>query len=82
MESLRKKLDLGQREAIVVASEVGAELLLIDEADGRHIARISATSQRPLNSGGASRTWNDRRYCPRSPPSPAGSGNSPMTLGR
>ena len=36
---LQRKLDAGEAEAIALASELGATLLLMDESDGRNEAR-------------------------------------------
>ncbi len=37
--ALRRDLDLGEAETLALAVELGAEIVLIDEREGRHVAR-------------------------------------------
>jgi uncharacterized protein len=39
VKTLSGKLDRGESEAIALALEIHAEMLVIDEGDGRHVAR-------------------------------------------
>jgi len=39
VQALRENLDAGESESIVLASELQADLILLDEREGRHIAQ-------------------------------------------
>lgn len=39
VKALKTSIDAGESEAVILATEIGADLLIIDDADGRQIAQ-------------------------------------------